>query len=393
MTVPPSKASCAATAYARARTGAAESREQHAQPQAEKRDRQRERDDEQDAEPSGSFAQRQPVQRRRYRVGLDLGARHELAAARRRVVHVLEARRGRPHDHDLPPDRTRVEPVPQDVGEGEDGKRSGRAAVVDQCAVATERAPRDRMVGRALGREHRQRLETVDRVAEPSNRTRGVVELLRIRGLRMGARAGWRRRRARWSARALRPPSSSTAPPAPAIAPVEGVVVGRSRGLGELHVVDDLPGSGPVERPHQGGVIAAAEALHAEFRNVTRRCPPRRCPPVGRSAGPGSARRPSPARNRPRRPSPPRQDRGQRERGRHTEAEETRAAHGRLAIEVRRLAPVAGEVAVSGSHQHRTMPPEVARRPLRSPPTCASRRSGLRSDQRVPRTVATLLRP
>jgi hypothetical protein len=123
-----------------------------AEAQAQQRRSERERRDEEDVEPGRDVAQREAVQRRPDRVGLDLRAGHELRAAGRRGMHVLLSRRGGADDDDLAADGAEVELRIQDVHEGQGRERVRPSPVVDQRIAGGERRPAHRVAGHPLGR-------------------------------------------------------------------------------------------------------------------------------------------------------------------------------------------------------------------------------------------------
>ena len=147
-------------------------------------------------DPARHVAQRQPVRGGVDRVGLDLGARHELARGGRRRVDVLQRRRRGAHDDDPPAHARGIDAAVDEVGERDGVDGAGRAAEVDPGAAVVEGARRRRVTDAARG-GHRQRLEAAGR------RRRSAA------ARRPGRPAGcWRRRGRRGAARCSSPPST-----------------------------------------------------------------------------------------------------------------------------------------------------------------------------------------
>ena len=143
-----------------------------AEAQAQQRRGERERRDEEDVEPGGDVAQREAVQRGPDRVGLDLGAGHELRAAGRRRVHVLLGGRGGADDDHLAADGAEVELRVQDVHERQGRERFRPAAVVDQRVAGGERRLAHRVAGHPLGRRDGERRQPEETGGEARDQSR-----------------------------------------------------------------------------------------------------------------------------------------------------------------------------------------------------------------------------
>ena len=209
---------------------------------------------------SPARSQRVAVQRRPDRVRLNLGPGHQVAAARRRGVEILQARRRRADDDDLAAEDAGRHAAAQHLPERDAAERAGPAAVVDQRVAVRELATARAASRRALRGDDGEALEAGDLVREvrdhAARRGRQVggrrprVHLREVRvapedvgvALRvaLAGRERRRRRRRRWRRRAPDP------------APV------RAR-LGELDVVDDLARAGRVQAVDHARVERARE--------------------------------------------------------------------------------------------------------------------------------------
>ena len=215
--------------------------EERAQAQAGERGQQAEREDGQQVDPARRVAQRQPVGGGVDRVGLDLGARHELPGGRRGRMDVLERRRSRADDDDPPADDRRIDAPVDEVRERDRVDRAGRAPEVDPRAAVVEGGG-GRRVADAAGGHHGERLqpagggvEALEHAARPGRQVAGAgagaeaVELLvAAEHVAVAVLVGL----GRGEDYVARAPDGLD----------QGVVLARRGLLGELDVVDDRGG-------------------------------------------------------------------------------------------------------------------------------------------------------
>ena len=154
-------------------------------------------------DPARRVAQRQPVRGGVDRVGLDLGARHELARGGRGRVDVLERGRRGAHDDDPPAHERGIDAPADEVRERDGVDRARRAAEVDPRAAVVEGARRRRVADAARG-GHRERLEPAGRGVEALQHAARPGRQVAGAGAGAEARRGARRRRARCCCRARR---------------------------------------------------------------------------------------------------------------------------------------------------------------------------------------------
>ena len=130
-----------------------------AHPQRGERDDEGQGDRDEHVEPARRLAQRQAAQDGRDRVGLHLGARHQLVVGDGDGVEVLQRRRGRADDDDAAAQLLLRHAAVEEVLEAVGGDRARGPVVVDQRGV--ERL--DLAPGRRLHRGDGEGLEPVDR--------------------------------------------------------------------------------------------------------------------------------------------------------------------------------------------------------------------------------------
>ena len=151
------------------------------EPQRGERGQQRGDEDRERGEPAGRARQRVAAQRRPDRVRLDLRSRHEIAAARRRRVEILETRRRRADHDDLAAEDACGHAPAQHLPERDAAEGAGASAVVDECVAARESRPRERLPAGALRGDDGKALEVGDLV-------RVVRDYPAVRGREVGGR-------------------------------------------------------------------------------------------------------------------------------------------------------------------------------------------------------------